>query len=143
MTPTNPEKVVSATSVHLVERELRSLIGGRAQWFISEDGEAPVEVNCAEFDFSQAHGRLLFSSWTERGARTWRVNSWNWRGEKLSLYASRRMGAETVTIELVPRASAKALVQDLPWPAFSSTRQPFTWNADGLWNRVGSLQAIS
>jgi hypothetical protein len=113
MTPTNPSKVVGATSVHLAERELRTLIDDRAQWFISEDGQSPIEVNSSDFDFSQAHGRLLFSSWTQRGSRTWRVNSWNWTGEKLSLHASRRMGAEAITIELVPRASAKALVASI------------------------------
>src|SRR5439155_24972950 len=38
------------------------------------------------------------------------VTDWNQGGEKLVLDVSRRMGAEAATIELVPRASAKALV---------------------------------
>jgi capsular exopolysaccharide synthesis family protein len=77
---------------------------------MSEDGRGPVEVNRTEFDFSYAHGRLLFSSWTERGSRVWRINEWSLSGDKLVLQASRRLGAECTTIELVPRASAKALV---------------------------------
>lgn len=53
---------------------------------------------------------MLFSSWTQHGSRTWRVNEWSRADDKLILRASRKMGAETVAIELVPRASAIALV---------------------------------
>ncbi len=80
---------------------------------MSVDGRAPLSVNSDEFDFSVAHSRLIFSSWTEAGSRTWRVNAWNWTSEKLILQASRRLGAETATIELVPHASAKALVASI------------------------------
>lgn len=80
---------------------------------MSEDGRGPVEVNSTEFDFSVAHGRLIFSCWTERGSRAWRITAWNWSGDKLTLQASRRMGAEVTTIELVPRASAKAIVASI------------------------------
>jgi hypothetical protein len=80
------------------------------EWFVSENGQPPTEIRRHEFEFLEAHGRLIFSCWTEAGSRSWRVNSWKWTGEKLSVVATRRMGAETATIELVPRASAKALV---------------------------------
>jgi hypothetical protein len=109
MSPANPANVVNPASITNAERELRELISVRSDWFISEDGRAPIEVNRAEFDFSVAHGRLIFSCWTERGSRAWRITKWNWKGDKLQLQASRRMGAEVTTIELVPRASAKAL----------------------------------
>ena len=109
MSPANPQKVVGPASIAKAERELRELIRVRSDWFISEDGRAPIEVNSAEFDFSVAHGRLIFSCWTERGSRAWRITTWNWSGDKLQLHASRRMGAEVTTIDLVPRASAKAL----------------------------------
>jgi hypothetical protein len=72
-----------------------------------------VEVNRTEFDFSSAHGRLIFSCWTEQGSRAWRITAWNWSGDKLMLQASRRMGAEVTTIALVPRASAKALMASI------------------------------
>src|SRR5436190_377358 len=107
MSPANPAKsIFDADTAH----ELRQLVGDQTDWFISEDGHGPVEVNSAEFDFSYAHGRLLFSCWTERGSRVWSINGWNLSGDKLVLQASRRLGAEHSTIELVPRASAKALV---------------------------------
>src|SRR5262249_24656351 len=46
---------------------------------------------------------------TENGTRSWRINAWEWTGEKLLLGASRRMGAERPLIELIPRAAASAL----------------------------------
>lgn len=113
MSLANPPKVVSLVSLVNAERELRELVGGQSEWFISEDGRAPIEVNRAEFDFSSAHGRLIFSCWTEQGSRAWRINAWNCNGDKLQFQASRRMGAEVTTIELVPRASAKALVASI------------------------------
>ncbi|PYS67340.1 MAG: hypothetical protein DMF73_19570 [Acidobacteria bacterium] len=106
----NPAKFLDAASVIRAELKLLEFVNPHAEWFISEDGRLPLEVNRTEFDFSVAHGRLIFSCWTQRGARAWRVTDWNQAGEKLVLDVSRRMGAEAATIELVPRASAKALV---------------------------------
>jgi hypothetical protein len=110
MSPANPTQAVDAGSVNRDELELLEFVHPHAEWFISEDGRLPLEVNRNEFDFSVAHGRLIFSCWTQRGARAWRITHWNRIDEKLVLQVSRRMGAEAATIELVPRASAKALV---------------------------------
>src|SRR6266576_3669796 len=110
MPPANPAQYVDAASVNLGELKLLEFVNPHAEWFISEDGRLPLEVNRTEFDFSVAHGRLIFSCWTQRGARAWRVTDWNRSTEKLVLQVSRRMGAEIATVELVPRASAKALV---------------------------------
>src|SRR5207302_622708 len=49
----------------------------------------------------------------ETGSHSWRITAWNWTGEKLLLEASRRMGAEVAKLELVPRASAKAIVASI------------------------------
>src|SRR5947208_1596422 len=110
MPPPNPAPFVDQASVNRAARELLEFVNPHAEWFILEDGRLPLEVNRTGFDFSVAHGRLIFSSWTQKGARAWRVTAWNQSGEKLVLKVSRRMGAEAATIELVPRASAKALV---------------------------------
>ncbi|HEY0348834.1 MAG TPA: hypothetical protein VGC60_11850, partial [Pyrinomonadaceae bacterium] len=110
MSPANPTQSVDAGSINRDELELLEFAQPHAEWFISEDGRLPLEVNRNEFDFSAAHGRLIFSCWIQTGARAWRVTDWNRAGEKLVLQVSRRMGAEAATIELVPRASAKALV---------------------------------
>ena len=110
MSPANPAQFVDAPSLNHNLLELLEFVQPHAEWFISEDGRLPLEVNRNEFDFSVAHGRLIFSCWTQRGARAWRVTEWHRSGEKLVLQVSRRMGAEVATLELVPRASAKALV---------------------------------
>ncbi|HMH42861.1 MAG TPA: hypothetical protein VK557_05225 [Pyrinomonadaceae bacterium] len=110
MSPPNPTQSVDAAAVNRDVLELVEFVQPHSEWFLSEDGRLPLEVNGTEFDFSAAHGRLIFSCWTQRGARAWRVTEWNRAGEKLVLQVSRRMGAEIATIELVPRASAKALV---------------------------------
>jgi hypothetical protein len=113
MSPVNPTKFTLISDAHQAERQIRELISAHKEWFMSLDGRAPLSVNTDEFDFSVAQSRLIFSSWTETGSRTWRVNAWNWTGDKLILQASRRMGAESATIELVPHASAKAIVASI------------------------------
>lgn len=110
---TSPANRAQPATLAQIERELRDLFTAQSEWFMSEDGRAPVEVNSNDFEFTTAHGRLIFSSWTERGARVWRVTEWKWSGDKLVLQASRRMGAELNVIELVPRASAKAIVASI------------------------------
>src|SRR5712672_2080958 len=110
MSPANSTQSVDAGSINRDQLELLEFVQPHAEWFISEDGRLPLEVNRNEFDFSVAHGRLIFTCWTQQGARAWRVTHWNRAGEKLVLKVSRRMGAEAATVELVPRASAKALV---------------------------------
>ncbi len=98
------------TAVEDANRAIDKLLSAHNEWFLSQDGGPPLAIACAEFDFSIAHRRLIFSSWTETGSRSWRIKAWNWTGEKLVLKASRRMGAEESRLELVPRASARAIV---------------------------------
>src|SRR5262245_49960620 len=113
MSPANPTKVINPASTNAAQLELSDLINHRNDWFMSQDGRAPVEVNSSEIDFSTTFGNLIFTCWTEKGSRVWRVNSWNWTGDKLALQVSRRMGAENSTVELVPRASSKAIVASI------------------------------
>src|SRR6266436_520494 len=100
-------------AVASAERAIRELLGIHAEWFFVQDGGAPLALANSEFDFSIAHLRLIFTSWTETGSRSWRITAWDWTGEKLLLQASRRMGADLATLELVPRASAKAIVASI------------------------------
>lgn len=99
-----------AAAVSGAKRSIDELLSVHSEWFLAQDGGAPLAIGCGEFDFSIDHRRLIFSSWTETGSRSWRITAWSWTGEKLSLAASRRMGAEMARLELVPRASAKAIV---------------------------------
>lgn len=67
----------------------------------------PVTLRAGEWDVSAASGALHFSFADGAGWRVWRVASWEWADDKLTLSVSRRAGAERATLELVPRASVK------------------------------------
>ena len=95
------------------KRSIDELLSVHSEWFLAQDGGAPLAIGCGEFDFSIDHRRLIFSSWTETGSRSWRITAWSWASDKLLLEASRRMGAEVARLELVPRASAKAIVASI------------------------------
>src|SRR5215204_789153 len=110
MPPAIPTKGARSSVAEREEKWLREIIRGHHDWFMSIDGRSPLNLTTGEFEFSAAHGRLIFSCWTQSGSRTWRVTNCNWTGDKLSLQVTWRMGAETATIELIPRASAKAVV---------------------------------
>src|SRR5437660_11865955 len=97
MSPATPTQSVDAGSINRDELKLLEFVQPHAEWFISEDGRLPLEVNRNEFDFSFAHGRLIFTRWTHRGARAWRLTDWNRAGEKLVVAVSRRMGGEVAT----------------------------------------------
>ena len=106
-------QVKDVPAIESANRTIRELLNAHSEWFLTQDRAAPLALNSTEFDFSIAHRRLIFSSWTETGSRSWRVTAWSWTGEKLLLEASHRMGAEVAKLELVPRASAKAIVASI------------------------------
>jgi len=99
--------------IESAHRAILEQISAQKDWFFAEEGGAPLALGRDEFDFSVAHWRLIFSCWTESGSRSWHVKAWSSTGDKLILKASRRMGAEVATLELVPRASAKAMVANI------------------------------
>src|SRR5438309_270522 len=99
-----------AAAIEDAKRSIDELLGVHNEWFLAQDGGPPLALGSSEFDFSVDHRRLIFSSWTETGFRSWRITAWSWTGQKLVLEATRRMGAEVATLELVPRESAKAIV---------------------------------
>jgi hypothetical protein len=103
----------NVAAVATAERSIHELLTRHGEWFLAQDDGAPLALGNGEFDFSVDHRRLIFSSWTESGSRSWRITAWSWTGDKLVLEASRRMGAEMATLELVPRASAKAIVASI------------------------------
>ena len=113
MPPAIATKRVNSRDVERDERSIREIIIAHHDWFMSIDGRSPLSLTTSEFESSASTGRLIFSCWTQTGSRIWRVKSWHWSGDKLILQASRRMGADEVTIELIPRASAKAIVASI------------------------------
>ena len=47
-----------------------------------------------EIDVAVVQERLVFSCWTEKGTRLWRIVAWEWDGQLLELEVSRKLGAE-------------------------------------------------
>jgi hypothetical protein len=103
------ERLTSLASVEAARRQIVDLFREHAEWFCTAGRGEAYALRRDEMDLSVAHGRLVFSCWTEQGSRLWRILGWKWDGQTLLLQASRRMGAEWRLIELVPRASALAV----------------------------------
>jgi hypothetical protein len=104
-----PQRVNTPERSEVARATINELFQTNVEWFLTlTDGDSQA-LNQRELEVFIAHGRLLLSCWTEKGTHTWKIFSWEWTGEKLTLAASRRMGAERPVIELVPRASAKSI----------------------------------
>ena len=113
------ERVNTPARIEAARSKIAELLAAHAEWFctVSEGatrsgkfGAGKTEALArSELDIAIAHGRLLLTSWTEKGSRSWKIFGWECTGEKLILQASRRMGAERPLIELVPRAAASAI----------------------------------
>ncbi len=103
------QQLTNSASIQSAERAIRQVVSAHSEWFLAQDNLPALALHANEFDFAIAHQRLLFSCWTEKGSQSWRVKSWSWFGDKLALQVTRRMGAEEAQLELIPRASAKAI----------------------------------
>jgi len=113
MSPTN--RTLSAATADLLQAQqaLHKIQSSHPDWFMTTDGRSPLSVGRDEFEFAVGHNRLLFSCWTESGSNTWRVTDWKWGNDRLLLQLSRRMGAVTAEIQLIPHASARAIVANI------------------------------
>ena len=101
--------LTTKTEVESACRHIIELIRVHPEWFCTQGSAESYALRRHEIDVNIAQGRLILSCWTEKGSKSWRILGWQWDGQALTLQASRRMGAELPLIELVPRASAKAL----------------------------------
>ncbi|HKV34098.1 MAG TPA: hypothetical protein VJP89_07255 [Pyrinomonadaceae bacterium] len=103
------EHLTSLGSTEAARAQIEDLFRQHAEWFCTAGRGETYALGRDEMDVSVAHGTLMFSCWTEKGSRSWRILGWEWNGQMLLLQASRRFGAELPLIELVPRASALAV----------------------------------
>ncbi|HEV7859101.1 MAG TPA: hypothetical protein VGO91_10835 [Pyrinomonadaceae bacterium] len=104
------ERLANADDAKNALPRLNELISSHGEWFYTEAAHAQtIALRRSECDFRVSQGRLIFTCWSEAGARVWRVVGWEWTGDKLLLEAERRMGAENALLELVPRASASVI----------------------------------
>jgi len=103
------ERVNTPARLEAARSKIAELLTTHVEWFCSLDGGDSRPLRNSELDIVVAGSRLILTSWTEQGTRSWKIFDWDYAHEKLTLRASRRMGAERRLIELVPRASASAL----------------------------------
>ena len=103
------QRLTSPALVESARKNIDALLREHAEWFCTPNQAETYALRRSEIDVSTSQGRLIISCWSDKGIRSWRILAWHWDGQMLSLQASRRMGAELPVIELVPRASAKAV----------------------------------
>jgi hypothetical protein len=103
------QHLTKASAAIAARQKIADLFAKYVEWFFLADDGNSQALKHNEIDINVSHGRLMLSCWTEEGTRTWTIRAWNWTGEKFVFEASRRMGAETPTIEIIPRASAAAI----------------------------------
>ncbi|MDQ6653127.1 MAG: hypothetical protein M3Y84_10330 [Acidobacteriota bacterium] len=103
------ERVNTPDRLQAGRLKIADLLAAHGEWFCTVSGGVSQALGKSELDIAVAHGRLILTCWTEKGSRSWKIFAWEWTGEKLTLEASGRMGAERPLIELVPRASASAI----------------------------------
>lgn len=103
-----PIRVNTQARIEAARAKISDFLAVHAEWFCTLDGGSQA-LRRNELDIAVAYGRLILTSWTEKGSRAWKIFDYELSGEKLTLHASRRMGAERPLIELVPRAAASAI----------------------------------
>jgi hypothetical protein len=104
------ERLASLDSIKDAERRIRELIDAHGEWLCVRGAQgAATPLRKGECDFRVSHGRLIFSCWNDDGALAWRITGWEWTGEKLLLEATRRAGALSAQLELIPRAAIASM----------------------------------
>jgi hypothetical protein len=103
------ERVNTPARIEAARLKIAELLAAHAEWFCTLNGGESHALRRNELDIAVSYGRLILTSWTQKGSRAWKIFDWELAGEKLTLRASRRMGAERPLIELVPRAAASAI----------------------------------
>ena len=104
-----PMRLNTPARCEAAHAEIAARLEGSAEWFCTVNHGETHALMRSELDVVVAHARLILTSWTEKGTRTWRIFAWELNGNKIMLSATRRLGAERPLIELVPRAAASAI----------------------------------
>lgn len=107
------KRLNSRDEVESAQRRIAELLAAHGEWLYVEGEGRGSALRRSECDALIVHGRLIFSCWADEGARSWRVTGWEWTGEKLLLEATRRMGAESCKLQLIPRAGASAALAEI------------------------------
>ena len=118
------------------QEQIASLFREHAEWLFVSGGVVQA-LRREEIEIIFVQQKLMFSCWTEEGTRVWRVLGWDWNGQLLELKVSRRMGAEVLLIELIPRTTARVVTATI-----RAARQMLCERLAQLAAAVGSETAV-
>ncbi|HEV7893631.1 MAG TPA: hypothetical protein VGP08_23655 [Pyrinomonadaceae bacterium] len=109
-------RIMTADEAEGARRVIAARLEAAGELFLCEGrARRRVELRAGEWELTASASSLVFSYWGDAGVRAWRVGAWRFEGDVLLLEATRRMGAERATLELVPRArvaTAREVVAD-------------------------------
>src|SRR5215212_6529455 len=79
------ERLTDENKIREAEARIKELMGAHTDWlYVQEGARAGTSLQRGQdCDFHVSHGRLVFSCWTEQGLTLWRIEGWEWTGEKL------------------------------------------------------------
>jgi hypothetical protein len=94
---------------HAVE-QLRELIDAREEWiYATSNNSTTSALRRSEIEFRAARNSLSLKCLSDEGTVVWRINGWEWTGERLLLDAHRGTARDRVLVELIPRASVDSI----------------------------------
>ena len=126
------EYLTDRSSIKRAGQRIRTVIDGRDEWFFSlSDFTTSSLLISNEISLRIGARKLILSCVTDEGLTKWRVYGWEWTGDKLLLEVTGRGGPETTVIELIPRASARAIAE-----VVSESRRARCYTMAGLACRV-------
>jgi hypothetical protein len=89
--------------------ELAAVFTQHGEWIYTEPRrETTRSLSRREIEVKADRNRVWLTCFGEFGSEHWRVQSWEWSGEKLTVQAERRAGAVRAKLVFLPRATAAA-----------------------------------
>src|SRR6202008_985383 len=68
-----PERVNTAARLEAARSKIAELLTTHVEWFCSLDGGDSRALRNSELDIVVAGSRLILTSWTEQGTRSWKI----------------------------------------------------------------------
>jgi len=79
-------RILTSAAATSARQHIAALLMEHAEWFISLAQGETYALRRNELDVAVSQGRLLLNCWTETGSKSWRILSWEWNGQALTLH---------------------------------------------------------
>ncbi len=104
------EQLSGRNAIKQAALRMRELINAREEWiYATSTDSATSALRRSEIDFRVAQNSLSLKCLSDEGTAIWRINGWEWTGERLLLDADRGVARDRVLVELIPRASVDSI----------------------------------